>query len=134
MAVSITVKGLSKVQKKMNSMLREVKSSPESMNKIGLLGVRDVVDHFNQSQGPKNKWPALKYRSGKPLMDKGLLRTSTRFQVRPNLVKLFNNTKYGKYHQSGTKSIPQRKWMWISIPAIKKMTQTYLKIIMKAYK
>lgn len=136
MAVSVTLKGVDVVSRRMKSLLREVKSSPDSMTKIGLLGVRDVVNHFNRSEGPNNKWLPLKHRDGKPLMDTGLLRNSTRFKVGKNHVLLFNNTKYGKYHQYGASKIflPQRKWMWISELARNRMTKVYLNILMDSYK
>ena len=136
MAVTLSVKGLDIVSRRMQSLLREVKSSPASMTKIGLLGVRDVVDHFNKSQGPQRGWLPLKHRDGKPLMDTGLLRNSTRFKVVQNGVWLFNNTKYGKYHQYGASKIflPQRKWMWISEVARNKMTKVYMKILMDSYR
>lgn len=136
MPVTLNVQGLKIARRHMASLLKEVKSSPNSMRKIGLLGVRDVTDHFNRSQGPKNNWLPLKHRNGKPLLDTGMLRARTRFKVQGNNVLLFNNTKYGKYHQYGASKIflPQRKWMWISAVAQTRMTQVYLKILMESYK
>jgi len=131
----MTVKGLDVVKKRMKSLLSEVKSSPESMTKIGLLGLRDIQLHFRNSQGPTSQWLPLKHRNGKPLLDTGLLSNSTRFKVKKNDVLLFNNTRYGQYHQYGSSKgfIPQRKWMWISEPARKKMAKTYARIIVGAF-
>ena len=136
MPVTLKVQGLKIAKRHMQSLLREVKSSPNSMRKIGLLGVRDVTDHFNKSQGPNGNWLDLKHRSGKPLLLTGMLRSRTRFKVQGNNVLLFNNTKYGKYHQFGASKIflPQRKWMWVSELARHRMTKTYLKILMESYK
>ena len=133
MTVRIQIQGLNEVNKRMKSLLREVKSSPPSMKKIGLLGIRDVVNHFNQSMGPDGKWEGITHRKGKPLMDTGLLRTSTRFKVGSNNVMLFNNTKYGKYHQRG-QGVKERKWMWISPGAQDRMTNVYIQMLMMSYK
>jgi len=135
MAVRIEIQGLKIVKKRMRSMLSELKDSPVGMTKIGLLGVRDVVNHFNRSQGPTSTWLALKHRNGKPLMDTGRLRASNRFRVQGNNVLLFNNTKYGGVHQHGSSKmfIPQRKWMWISDPARRSMARVYSQTIIGAF-
>jgi phage gpG-like protein len=136
MATKLELKGIRKVQRRMNKLIREVKDSPSTMSKIGVLGVREIIINFNQSRGEKNKWLPLKHREGKPLLDTGLLRSATRFKIQPdNGVLLYNNVKYGKYHQYGASKIflPQRKWMHISQRAVNRMSKVYSDMVMKAY-
>ena len=118
---------------KFNSKIMELNSRPVAMQKIAYLGIRDVKEHFTKGQGPHAAWPGIEHRSGKPLMDTGLLRTSTRYQITGKTVKLFNNTHYGKYHQFGW-GVKKRQWMWISPKAYKKILNTYLDQIMGAYR
>ncbi len=134
MATSITIKGLDVVQKRMRGLLKEVQSSPSSMTKIGLLGVRDVIQHFKREESDTGRrWGRITHRQGAVLQDTGLLRASTRFKVLRNDVLLFNNTRYGKYHQFGTSRMPSRKWMWIASKTRKQMANNFLKGLMTGY-
>jgi phage gpG-like protein len=81
-------------------------SSPATLQplfkQLQVLAVADTRDNFQTSSDPDGSpWAPLKYRQGKPLLDKGLLRASIQSAVTPAGLTLFTNRPGAAAHQWG---------------------------------
>jgi len=141
--IGIEISGLQALIKYSQKLKKEYFSS---FKKAGMIGVRDIQQHFRNSQGEDNKWKALEYRSGKPLQITGALQQSIAEAVHSdNTVEIGTNLKYARVHNFGATIkpvkkeyltfkigdsyrkckqvvIPQREFMWISEDADDKIT------------
>lgn len=105
---------------------------------FGTRGFRDIISHFDSEASPTSPWRpsqrVLRY-GGKTLQDTGNLRqnfipTNLRDRGRDAIV-FFNPTPYADQHDSGTKTIPQREFMWLSGEAQEDMLNIILDLIVK---
>ena len=136
MATYLQMKGFKKAQKKFDSMEKKLKNPSTAMKVIGQIGSRDIVEHFNKTEGPGGrKWKALKSprKNGgsKPLNDKGVLRNTMRVEAGRYFVTLIKNVKYAAIHNEGyaARNIAQRKFMYTTKTAKKSMVKTLLRYI-----
>lgn len=101
-------------------------------------GFRDVIKHFQGEQSPEGTWKKSKRaieQGGQTLQDTGRLRGG--FQPGniknqgKNAIVFFNPVPYGGIHDEGTKTIPQREFMWLSDSAQEEMLNIMLDQLVK---
>lgn len=79
----------------------------------------ESIERTHKAEGRPQKWQALSPKTVKerirlgfgagPILDRtGKMRRSYQYEAKPRSFKVWNSTKYHKFHQSGTKYIPQR--------------------------
>ena len=134
--------------------LKAVLQSIDKLNKdkikkfkhVGVVGVRDILKHFRESQGQAGKWQKS-LRGGKPLQKTGALQQSITEHIHSDdRVEVGTNIKYGRIHNFGgvikpkTKKylsfpigqswvkvkkvdMPQREFLWLSREADSNMTK-----------
>ena len=125
--ISVDVQGLKVVRKRFNKMKDRAKMPKHAMDVIGAKAWKDVLNSFSIEQNEDGqKWKPLKYRKGKPLRDTGRLRSSIRWAANKEEARVFTKVKYAKYHDKGTKVIPQRSFMWVSA----KLRLTFMKTLL----
>lgn len=111
MPVSIKIEGTEKVNALFARIAKNLKNDTPVMNKIGVMGEKDVIMHFNQSKGPNGSWAPLKnprLRGGtKPLMDTGVLRNSTGSRAKNHVAEVYNTASYAGVHNDG-RNVPAR--------------------------
>lgn len=125
-------------------------------------GFKDVIDHFDKEEGPSGRWKPraestqTRYSliaSGRIAPPKGFKRGSFSpsnklLQLTGNLRKsflpgnirkldsqtivFFNNALYSSGHDEGTKTIPQREFMWLSDRAQDRMAEIVLSLLSEA--
>ena len=141
--IGIEISGLSAFVKYTERLKKEFFSN---FKKAGMIGVRDIQQHFRNSEGQDSKWKAIEYRSGKPLQKTGALQQSIAEAVHSdNTIEVGTKIKYARIHNFGgtikpVKSeyltfkvgdsyrkckqvvIPQREFMWLSEDADNKIT------------
>lgn len=138
-------------KKHFNSMLNLLKNSTKCMDIIAVKGVKNVLEHFAESEGPDGRWVpdkpstlrARAHRSNKsgraksssimPLVDTGLMRNSLRGIGTERDAILTVRCSYADYHNqtsgpTGGK-IPQRKFLWIDNKTLNNMCVTYLRYL-----
>lgn len=105
---------------------------------------RDIIKHFEQEAGPTGKWVqwSASYQKaidkgwarkpGKILQDTGRMRNAFQigsFRKGKEGYEWFNNAKttsgfpYAAAHNEGGPKLPQRKFMWLSQPALDQVMQ-----------
>lgn len=139
MAISIKLKGFNETLKKFEKMENNLKDPSRPMRIIGQQGSRDILNHFNETEGPgKVQWKSIKPRrrnnTTKPLNDYGRLRSAMQVKLLKSSVELIKNIKYAHFHENGTKNIAKRKFMYLSQEAKKVMTNTLMRYITGAFK
>ena len=72
-----------------------------------------TVNHFTMQAGPSGSWPPTQ-RGGAALIKTGTLRGSIQTVVGTDEVEIGTNIEYAKYHQLGTKRIPQRAFLGLT--------------------
>jgi phage virion morphogenesis protein len=80
---------------------------------IGMTIEEQTVNHFTQQAGPDGAWEPTK-RGGPALILTGRLRGSISHAVFPQEVHIGTNVHYGRYHQFGTRTIPQRAFLGLT--------------------
>ena len=87
-------------------------SSGHAADMYRILGIKAeqlIVAGFQNSTDPYGEpWKPLKYRTGQPLVDTGVLRRSFGVSPTGGYVDVVSGVKYGIYHQKGD-GVPQRK-------------------------
>lgn len=142
MAISIKVNGLNKVSKRFNEMKKR-SENPNTISKvIAVKAWKEVLSHFKKELGKKGKWQPFKiggrwtgkgqnrkFDSGaKLLQNTGRYRNSTLWKTGKNDIVVYNNTKYGKYHEFG-KGRMKRDIMWLPKNKIKEFIKTFEKYL-----
>jgi len=129
--ISVEAFNIKHARERFKGMQERAKNPKTTMEVIGIKAWKDVISHFREQSGPDGFWPRLSAstiksrRKGKKkggpkiLQDTGRLRMANRWKIVDGgfTVKVFNNTKYAKYHDSDEPrrgSLPQRKFMWLS--------------------
>lgn len=129
--LTVEVQGLAVVKKRFKQMQERSKMPKHAMDLIGAKAWKDVLNSFTVEQDEDGKkWKSLKYRKGQPLRDTGRLRNSIRWAANKDEARIFTKVKYAKYHEYGTKNIPQRSFMWVSA----KLRLTFLKTLLNYIK
>lgn len=132
--ISARLDGMKEARALFNRISQRMQNPNTAMEVIATKGWKDVIDHFQNEEGPGGTWPGLKYtrrRGGnKVLQDTGRLRISNRWRVvGGDEAHVYNNVAYANYHNKGTSRIPQRKFMWISDKSKLSMIKTLLRWI-----
>jgi len=82
------------------------------------------IDRNFTAEGRPNRWASLKpttiqdrfrqgYGAGPILQRSGKLRKSFRSNAGKDYLRITNNVRYFKYHQTGTKKMPQRIMIYL---------------------
>ena len=140
--ISLKMDKLDKVTKTFEDMLRRCQDTTPVQKIIADKGRNDVIDHFEETKGPKSKWERLKNPrkngTSKPLNDTGRLKGSINIKALKKEAHVFTNMKYAAIHNFGGKAgrgkkvtIPQREFMWISKSARESMITTLVRFITK---
>jgi len=149
LGIELKALGLKQARERFNSMQERAKNPKRGIEKVAILAWKDVIAHFRAEEGPDGKWEPLtdttfksrrkgkRKKNPKILQDSGLLRLSNRWKVIDNgtTAKVFNNTKYAKYHDSNEPRkgsppiLPHRKFMWLSPKLELKFAQMLLEYI-----
>ena len=127
----------------------------EYLGLVGAIAFTDVMDHFSKSKGPERKWQkwSTAYRDhmaaiGKGgnniLIDNGRLRQSTviakkrlggslKDAILINAAQTKRGFPYAFAHDNDgpRKTLPQRKFMWLSTKAMSKISTSTIKFILK---
>ena len=80
---------------------------------MGMTIEEQTINHFTQQAGPSGSWPPTA-RGGPALIKTGTLRGSIQTVVGVDQVEVGTNIQYGKYHQFGTKTLPQRAFLGLT--------------------
>lgn len=120
------------------AITKRVRRSPEKLRqerntalKVARKRLAERVDKgFDKSIDPYGaRWADITHRDGKPLVDTGNLRRSIRSRTINNKkggrIVFFENTRYGKYHQNGTRRIRKRAFL----PDERGLPESWSKII-----
>ncbi len=139
--IEVRTKLAGKLIKNMNDRLRS-RVKP-GLDMIGAMGYQDVMEHFRDETGPRGRWKGIDPRpkrkgqragvSDKVLQDTGLLRSSINFKTRGNEVHIFTKIIYAAVHNFGyaKRNIAQRKFLWLSKGALKRVTRKFKEYIVK---
>lgn len=128
-----------KAEKLINRIITNMARPGSTLDKIGMIGQRDVINHFKDERGPFGAWPSLqsdrKRGGSKILQDTGTLRVRNRYRVEGKNVVLYNDTVYAGVHNYGSpkKNIPQRKFLWISGKGMRDMVRQLIKDIIGGF-
>ena len=112
--VEVQMEGL---KLRLAKMRKRLSNPSPQMQKTSILMYKDVNDHFAKAKSDTGSWKPLKYRTGKPLQDTGALKSSVQAKnTRDSAVVSAGNSRvdYAAAQNYGTKTIPSRKFMWIS--------------------
>ena len=112
--VDVQMEGL---KLRLAKMRKRLKNPSPQMQKTSILMYKDVNDHFKKTKSDTGSWKPLKYRTGKPLQDTGALKSSVQAKnTKDSAVVSAGNSRvdYAAAQNYGTKTIPARKFMWIS--------------------
>ena len=123
--VEIQMDGL---KNRLAKMRRNMSNPSPMMQKTSILMYKDVNDHFSKAKSDTGGWTPLRFRSGKPLQDTGMLKRSVQASnTKDRAVVTAGNSAvdYAGFQNYGTKNIPARKFLWIS-----KDTKTNIKKIL----
>lgn len=140
--------GLRVVKSNFRRINKRMEKPKTGLDKIAIVGYRDVLDHFDKEEGPDRQWARWNRkrkdgtreffsrrptkRGGKKLLqDTGRLRVSTRFRTLFTEAHVYNRVKYAGFHEKGTKNMPKRRFMWMSAKARKKVTKLFSRYIVK---
>ena len=114
--------------------------------------IKDVTDHFeNQEGGPGKLWPEwsdtyldhmrkIGKQGNNILTDSARLRNSfgpRKYRISSDSITFFNPARtasgfpYAAAHDEGGRKLPQRRFMWLSNKANKKIGQDTLKFLLK---
>jgi phage gpG-like protein len=104
-----TFKSIDAVVKKYAKREKRLENPKKAMEIVSLVLDRDVDSHFTESKGPSGKWKPLKIRTGKPLMDTGVLRLSMQRSAKKTSAKVFTRQKYAALHNFGGKTRVTKK-------------------------
>ena len=140
--ISVKFSRLDIAKRSFKNMENRLKNSKPGMDEIAARAWKDVQDHFRLEEGGDNKpWPkwqrmtktGRKRYSSRPtkrggnklLQDSGLLKNTIRFKSTSRDAIVYVYTKYGKFHQTGTRKMERRKFMWLSYGARKRLARLY---------
>jgi phage gpG-like protein len=111
------------LNRRLQKMRANITNPSTAMQKTATFMQKDVLDHFNKGKDETTSWTPLKYRKGKPLLDTGRLRNSIKSSNTKDAARVGTNVKYAATHNYGRGAIPQRKFLWISKPALGEITK-----------
>lgn len=100
--------------------LSQVQHRRPLMLKIGRALKTNTQQNFRASRAPDGTpWLPLKYRTGKPLLDTGRLRSSITFDATNDQVRIGTNVKYARAHNQGIPGkLPQRQFLGLAQPQV----------------
>jgi phage virion morphogenesis protein len=118
--IDIEILGLQELQREIRRSF--VINKVRALDEIGQYFVSEVLQRFVRSEDHDgHAWERLKYRTGKPLIDTGILRGSITHTVQENHVEVGTNVLYAAIHNYGGRAgrnnnvtIPKREYMGIS--------------------
>jgi len=142
------------LRKDFKKMIAKVKDLRPAMKRAGVVGLKDVMEHFRKEAGPDKKWAKLKTRKGKILQNTGKLKNSISYKAMRFQTYLGTNIKYASIHQFGgvikakrkpylkfktdkgwvqkkQVTIPARPYLWLSDIGIDKIMGRILEYVTK---
>lgn len=105
---------------------------------IAVIGIKDIVGHFEREEGPEGKWAPLnpsydkwRRKKGKTkiLQFSGTLKGAflpSNMRSDRESVTVFNPVEYAGKHDRGEDGMPQRKFMWLSDKATELVHQSFV--------
>ena len=144
---NVTIKD-KQVKKLLSDMIKaKGKISQRSKDYVTLIGARviaDIIDHFENEQGPNGRWApwseayrlqmAKKGKAGnKILQDTGRLKGGwmpARYRKSKQGVLWFNPVKYAGAHDQGTNRLPKRQFTWLSSKAMSNISEDTVKFML----
>jgi len=139
-----------RLKKFLKNIDKKIKAKKAISKAASPIVFRDVVKHFEQERGEKDKWPAwstayqkhmerIGKAGNKILQDTGRLRQSflpSNARIGRDFLLWFNPAKvvggfpYAAAHDIGGTQLPKRKFMWISKDALDDIATATLKVIL----
>lgn len=129
-------------RKRFKEMLEKARNPRVAMERVAIMGWRDILTHFQQQRGPDGPWEPLarnRRRKGNPkkglghriLQDTGTLRSSIGWRTEGVDAVLFTNLEYADYHEHQLKDYkrPKRSFLWISNIAMKNILLYVAKVL-----
>lgn len=141
--VEITLQFDSDIQKQLTELQRRNTDLTPVMQRAATLMQGDVFRHFQNEEGESGHWKALKSATVKykakhgwsmMLQNTGRLRQSNYPSGGKDYAQILNDTIYAATHQFGRDKIPQREFLWVSDPAMEKISDMVGDYIMGAIK
>lgn len=145
----------SRVRKFMNDISNNLKDADKKKQFYSFLGIEvfaDIIDHFENEQGPDGPWPARKnpYKSriegkgytkilqvtGKlrqgfqPIQSGGNVRKTNEGILWFNPAKTTSGFPYAYAHNEGGPILPKREFMWLSQKRLDKIGDLILKKVL----
>ena len=119
--MSVRVSGITNLQNRINSIIRNTQKQRETLELVGSMFVDETLKSFETETSPfGEQWRkskrALK-EHGQTLYKTGILRGSVSHRVQGNTVKIGANARtptgqaYGRFHQFGTSKTPKRAFL-----------------------
>ena len=130
--ISIEVYGMNRVVAVLDRLSRP--DWDRLLRMMGSIVEDQTINHFQTRRGPNGPWPPLKSRSGQPLVKTGHLRGSIFHAIGGDYVRIGTNVKYGRYHQEGTRTIPERAFLGVTEAdkgELKHAIESYIEGIMR---
>lgn len=139
---------LGRIGKNVNEVVDKDRAYIET---IAAFVFQDIIKHFQEERGPSGKWVdwSAMYEShmirlgkggNKILQDSGRLRSSfqpTNWMTQKDGILWFNPAKtasgfpYAKAHDEGGPKLPERKFMWLSDNAMRRVSTTTAKFFLQ---
>jgi len=95
-----------------NQLIASGRNPAPALDNVGQQLVGNIQFGFRNSVSPYGQpWAPLKFRSGKPLLDRGHLRDSVVYQVSGDAVEVGTNRPGARLHQFGGTIVPKNKKM-----------------------
>lgn len=130
-----------KLLKKINTKWKDIGDRKKFSDLVSIVVFKDIIDHFDQEQGPDGKWIRWSdlYRKHLEKIGRGgnkILNFSGRLRgsITPQKGKkktsslgvlLYSNIEYAAAHQYGNqkRNLPARPFMWLSGEGMKNLVQ-----------
>lgn len=134
--ISIQIRGDKELFKKLEKIQGELKNIRQPLAKVSTFMKQRILENFARSGAYYGGWKALRAKSYEakikqgfggqgPLVRTGAMRGNFQFVLSTNQLTIFNPIDYFKFHQLGTRKMPQRMMMDIREPEIKETIKDF---------
>jgi phage gpG-like protein len=145
--ITYTIENLPAVLERFKDIQNRLLKPETVMEVCAAKGWRDVIEHFENCEGPDGEWEPLKeitimrreHGGTKPLQDTGMLKANTRYRVVGKQAHVFTDDIRAPTHNFGdtrkwgkrTVTIPARPFMWLSEKAKESIAKTLMRYTME---
>ena len=136
--ITVHVSGVKELQSKLNRIQRGIRNPGRPLKESEDILNREVNTNWGKEGGLFGGWKPLaastvrdRERLGFPgrrpiLQRTGKLKESTRSGIQGNILTIENTDEKFKYHQKGTKRIPQRKILSLRRESVNAITRKFI--------